>query len=341
MKTIFFILILACQISSAQEVSLFLSREKGKTYKTKKYGKGHHRGLKKHKKKLQTEKKFHTSNISVPAQFDMRNKWPLPCGVFDQGQCGSCVYNSVTQNYQYSLSIRGALPHGDCPLSREELMNCIPNGGQCNGDYFENVANGLIGLKGLVPENSYPYTAKNGKCKKVNGPIGPIESMSLIDPSPKSVITALFAGYPVSNTVAAGSGDFMNYSGGIYNGCTAGQTDHETLFIGWDCETSVKDGLCVFGSDGDTINHDGYWVDLNSWGESWGEGGTIRIKMHAVDGQPISGNRCNEIGDETGTLETGLRVPGIIPSPTESPSPTPDICGEGFLCKVHCWSWCH
>jgi C1A family cysteine protease len=338
MKTILFIMLLVSQPCFAHG--------KDKTYHVKKYNKKHHKGLKKHKRKLEIEKKFHTSGVSVPGSFDMRTKWPLPCGVFDQGQCGSCVYHSVTQNYQYSLSIRGVLPAGDCPLAREELMNCIPNGGQCEGDYFENVAGGLVGLKGLVAESTYPYTGTDGKCKKIKSQVfGPIKSMQLIDTSPKSVITAMYQGYPVSNTVAAGSGDFMDYTGGIYNGCASGQTDHETLFIGWDCETSIANGNCVFGADGDTINHDGHWIDLNSWGASWGEGGAIRIKMHAVDGQSIAGNRCNEIGDEVGILETGLPVAGIptpipviIPTPTPTPAPE---CGEGFLCNIKCWSWCH
>lgn len=83
----------------------------------------------------------------------------------------------------------------------------------------------------------------------------------------------MVTGRPVSIAVAAGSGYWMNYAGGILNQCGTG-IDHGVLLVG------------VFQNS--TAN---YWKIKNSWGPSWGEQGFIRVNR-AVSG----GNLCDLCG---------------------------------------------
>ena len=64
--------------------------------------------------------------------------------------------------------------------------------------------------------------------------------------------------------VYANNNYFMSYSGGILTAtdCVA-PIDHAVNMVGWGHDTAS-------GMD--------YWIIRNSWGESWGEGGYIRIK---------------------------------------------------------------
>lgn len=258
-------------------------------------------GLKPHaKSRALPDVSFLRADVKVPNDFVMTDKWPLPCGIFDQGNCGSCVYNSIVQNYQYSLSIRGILPAGTCPLSREHLMNCIPNGGQCDGDWAENVGGGLVGLKGLYTEKVYPYTTSSGRCKAVNGDkIGPIVGGHVIDNSPKSMASAMVMGVPVSITVGADNA-WSNVGTDVYRTCTQAGTNHEVLLVGIHCTGSAKgaDGFCDFSSAKATeIIYD----VVNSWGSRWGDNGVIHTQ--ATDSR---GRLCNNVAEEAYVLDTGV-----------------------------------
>lgn len=91
--------------------------------------------------------------------------------------------------------------------------------------------------------------------------------------------TAVASIGPIAVNVAA---NWNNYGGGIFSGgCTSRSCtlDHIVAIYGYD-----KTG-------------EGYWQTRNSWGESWGEGGYIRLsrKNDAVtytDTQPGDGVAC-------------------------------------------------
>lgn len=261
-------------------------------------------GLKPHAKKTASiDKSFLDADVKVPNDFVMTDKWPFPVGLpFDQGQCGSCVYNSITGNYTYSLSIRGLLPSDSSPLSRAQLMNCIPNAGQCSGDYAENVGSGLVGLKGLVPESAYTYREQDGSCRSVSAQkIGPIVGGHVIDSSPKSIGTAMVMGVPVSTTVGA-DGTWMNAGAGVYKNCTNQGTNHEVLIYGIHCNGSAHggDGFCDFANakNGDVV------IDiLNSWGSQWADKGTIHTVITSSNG-----TLCNNVTEEVYVLDTGVPV---------------------------------
>jgi len=260
------------------------------------------------------DKAFLQMETKLPGKFHLRDKYKLS-KVLNQMQCGSCVTFSVIRNLQDSYLIHGV----DLPLlSKQFVMDCGKQG-SCNGSWFEVTAEALLKLKGDATEAQYPYKARNQSCQGAPSElVGQIKSYRLIDNSPKSIMTAIYSGYPVSVTVGAG-GSFMNYDEGIFDDCQNIGTNHETLLEGFNCESSVdSEGNCKFDENGKLPSGVGHWNMVNSWGTGFASGestpGEMRIKITSN-----SGRRCNNIADEAGILDLGFP----IPTPTPSPSPIP------------------
>ncbi|WZZ39792.1 hypothetical protein YC2023_036051 [Brassica napus] len=69
---------------------------------------------------------------------------------------------------------------------------------------------------------------------------------------------------------------FMHYSGGVYDGPCGTSANHAATIVG-------------YGTSQDGTK---YWLAKNSWGETWGENGYIRIRrdfeVKAGSGRPSS-----------------------------------------------------
>jgi C1A family cysteine protease len=258
---------------------------------------------------------FLKADVKLPKAFHLRDlakKLGVELmGTYNQASCGSCVYNSVMRNATDHLRLRKVNTE---VLSRQYGMDCLAEW-SCSGSLFEKVAGGLTKVGAGVAEKDYAYQARDQRCKDVSSltKYGPFKSFQVIDNSPKSVMTALYAGYPVSVTVAA-DGSWSGYSGGIYNRDTSNSTNHEVLIYGWDAEGAVD-------SEGNAdpskfSNSQGYVVMENSWGASWGENGAMRTRWG-----------MNALAEEAGILESGIPLPDPNPpkppAPPVPPTPTP------------------
>lgn len=262
---------------------------------SKKYQRHFFLGLKDHPKpEAAPTRKFAEADVKVPNDLYWPDRVPLPAGLpYDQGQCGSCVVNSINGNVTYNLAIRGLLPNASSPLSRGQTMECNPNAGQCNGDWAENVG-GWVGTRGhLLPESVYSYRAQNGRCRNISGTeMGPIPKGSVIDNSSESIGKALVITGPVSTTVGADD-SWMNAGKALYDvsDCTNQGTNHEVLIIGIHARGAARgaDGYINFAAakPGDIT------LDiLNSWGD-WADHGVIHTVMF-----DSRGNRCNNVTEE-------------------------------------------
>lgn len=86
-----------------------------------------------------------------------------------------------------------------------------------------------------------------------------------------TALTSLLGGRVLSVAVAAGSSEWMHYTGGILNTCGA--------------SSSIDHGVTLVGAyQDDKVN---YWTIKNSWGTGWGENGYIRL-----DRSVSNGNLC-------------------------------------------------
>lgn len=239
----------------------------------------------------QPDTKYLTADVKVPNDFVLTDKYPLPAGLpYDQGQCGSCVVNSINGQATYALSIRGKLPAG--VLSRGQTMNCNPTAGQCDGDWAENVG-GWVGARGhLLSELVYPYRASSGSCRNITGTeYGEIPKGRVVDNSSESIGKMLVVGIPPSTTVGADN-SWMNADSSLYTACTRQGTNHEVLIIGIHARGAARgtDGFINFAAakPGDIV------LDiLNSWGGRWCDAGVI----HTVQFDS-RGNRCNNVTEE-------------------------------------------
>jgi C1A family cysteine protease len=152
-----------------------------------------------------------------------------------------------------------------------------------------------------------PYTQQAGACKELPT-LATAQSYTMVGegnnpPTFKDLAYSIgLLHHMLSVDVAAASGDWENYSDGIYNDCqgTANDVDHMINMVGYNCETSIDaNGDCLFDTTGMPVNHDGYLLLENNWGETWGTeasngmGGYMKTRMYAQDG-----SHCNAIATD-------------------------------------------
>jgi len=204
-------------------------------------------------------KTYTSAASSAPASLDWRQKNAVT-SVKDQGQCGSCWTFSSTGASEGAWAIAtGKL----IDLSEQQLVDCATgvsygshgcNGGQMEGADKYLIANGQCSLA------SYPYTAKDDKCKTCS-PVAHFSSCSDVKPNDQiSLLNAVAIG-PVSVAIEADTRYFQSYTGGILDASTCGTTlDHGVLVVGYGTDNGKK-----------------YWNVKNSWSNTWGEQGYVRI----------------------------------------------------------------
>ncbi|XP_064596068.1 procathepsin L-like [Liolophura sinensis] len=185
--------------------------------------------------------------------------------VKNQGQCGSPWAFAVTG----SVEARHAMycsPHQLVSLSEQNLMDCSDKYGNygCNGGYMDTSFEYIRENGGIDTEASYPYEAKDGKCRFNPNTIG-AKIRGCVD-LPKGNETALqiivYTNGPVTIGMNAGAPSMEFYKSGIYDDpqCTSTDINHAALVVGY----GVMDGKK-------------YWIVKNSWGTGWGMKGYILI----------------------------------------------------------------
>jgi len=192
--------------------------------------------------------------------------------VKNQGQCGSCWSFSATGSLEGALQIAtGKLTS----LSEQNLMDCAGEFGNqgCNGGLMDDAFK-YVKQNGLATEASYPYKEKDGHCEKEASVISISGYEDVTEGDEDALMTAINKG-PVSVAIEADKSAFQSYKSGVLDSWFCGKKlDHGVLLVGYGTSDDGKD----------------YWKVKNSWGETWGEEGYIRMvrgkNMCGIASQP-------------------------------------------------------
>jgi C1A family cysteine protease len=213
-------------------------------------------------------KSFSSSASDAPSSIDWRQKGAVT-SVKDQGQCGSCWTFSSTGAVEGAWAIaKGQL----VDLAEQELVDCATglaygshgcNGGQMEGAFKFIIENGQCAL------SSYPYTAKDGSCQKCSA-VAHISSCSDVKPNDQISLKAAVAQQPVAIAISADTKLFQSYSSGVITSPS--------------CYTSLDHGVLIVGYG--TENGQDYWLVKNSWSDTWGDKGYVKIARSSSTNDP-------------------------------------------------------
>jgi cathepsin L len=216
-----------------------------------------------------------------PDKFDWREH-NVATKVKNQGGCGSCwAFGSTAVLESHYAIATGKL----VVLAPQAYVNCAPNPNDCGGTggcegSIPELAFNWSATKGLPLEADLRYEGHDAPCKPYKAAVQNSGGyVKLQENSAEALETAVATQGPIAVNVAA---NWMRYGGGIFSGGCTGTSctlDHIVAVYGYD-----KAG-------------EGYWLVRNSWSETWGENGYIRLSrkndnVTYTDTSPKKGTGC-------------------------------------------------
>jgi len=229
-----------------------------------------------------TARRRHLNDVDVDPRLPLRApdyvNWVTLGGVTpvkNQGACGSCWAFSTTGSLEGAKFVKtGEL----VSLSEQNLLDCDHQDLGCNGGLMDDAFKFDEKNGGLCSEDDYPYTAKQAKeCNPMKCEDVPGSEVTAFHDVPAGEVDTMLralAMQPVSVAIQADQFAFQFYKGGVLTAKCGEQLDHGVLAVG-------------YGSDLET--NEPYFLVKNSWGETWGEHGFIRLSRNSENENGMCG----------------------------------------------------
>lgn len=254
---------------------------------------------------------------SVPEEIDWRTKGAvLP--IKDQGSCGSCwAFSTIASVEAINFLETGEL----ISLSEQELVDCDRsyNDG-CNGGLMDYAFEFIVKNGGIDTEKDYPYTGRDGRCDEYrkNARVVSIDAYEDVPYNNEKALQKAVAEQPISVAMEGGGRDFQLYESGIFTGKCGTALDHGLTAVGYSSEKGLD-----------------YWIVRNSWGESWGEKGYMRMQRNVKQQTGL----CGIAMEPSYPVKNGKNPPNPGPSPP-SPPPPASVCDDYYECPDYTTCCC-